>query len=184
MAGRDAGKICDQVARSGISWSRFEAFSVPFDGWFRGASYLSKLPILFEKARLSWSPAIVLLGTGNKALRFGTKLKRLGIAEVLCIEPNAELWGAKRISGWEVERRRFRVSGRKNCVGASSLRFPAKGSHLFELRSKIPSGFGYSTLRVISVGWFQRASILGSIQSGIEFVTSLSRRQQCSEQMT
>ncbi len=180
-----AGKICDQVARSGVRLVTLEAFSVPFDGWLQGGVVpFETAEILFEKARLSWSPAIVLLGTGNKALRFGTKLKRLGIAEVLCIEPNAELWGAKRISGWEVERRRFESAGGKIAWG-HPLKISAKGSHLFELRIQDSVGVRIiDVARVISVGPFRKSQHfreypVGSSDTGITGDAKSGKRRHC-----
>ena len=57
-------------------------------GTRRGFMPVATAEKLWRRGRMSWGPATVILGTGNRALRFGSALarNRLGRREVYCVE--------------------------------------------------------------------------------------------------
>jgi hypothetical protein len=97
-------------------------FPDPFPGWRSEALLPLRTAVqLREKSKIQWDPCTVVLGSGNPALRFASSLLESGAKEVLCVESNAQ-WGAKRFSGWEVEKRRFEMNPtvlcrRQRCSG-------------------------------------------------------------------
>ncbi|MGZ3700081.1 MAG: 4Fe-4S dicluster domain-containing protein, partial [Bdellovibrionota bacterium] len=127
----------------------------PFPGWrSQGLIPLPTAIRLRSGGRMRWDPSAVILGTGNKALRFGSELLESGAAEVYCVETHAQ-WGAKRFAGWEVEKRRFEMGGGK-ILEAKPVSLTAKGPLLWELRLQDTHGVRViETARVISAGPFQ-----------------------------
>lgn len=130
-------------------------FPDPFPGWRSpGLIPLSSAHALYRAARVQWSPAVVVLGTGNKALRFASELIEdgmLGAGEVFCVESHP-IWGAKRFAGWEVERRRFEILGGK-ILEAEPVSLTPKGPMLYELRLKDPQGVRVlECARVVAAG--------------------------------
>ncbi|MDR3607331.1 MAG: 4Fe-4S dicluster domain-containing protein [Oligoflexia bacterium] len=126
----------------------------PFTGWQQpGLIPLSTAVRLFRETHVRWDPGVAILGSGNRALRFGCALLESGVPEVYCIEPNPQ-WGAKRFSGWEVERRRFEILGGK-MIEATPVRLSLKSALRWEFR--IQDSLGVRVLevcRVVSAGPF------------------------------
>ncbi len=105
------GRIHRIRARSIVRFSAPTGMPDPFPGWRSpGLVPIATAARLRRETHVRWDPATVILGTGNRALRFGSELLESGVGEVYCLESYAE-WGAKRFSGWEVERRRFEMAG-------------------------------------------------------------------------
>ncbi|MEO5970635.1 MAG: (2Fe-2S)-binding protein [Bdellovibrionia bacterium] len=145
-------------ARSVIRVSNDSEICDPFKGWYsQGLIPISTADRLLEECPgpANWAePMTVILGTGNRALRFGSKLLELGATEVLCVETYAQ-WKAKRFAGWEVERRRFDMAGGK-LIEAKPIQLIPKGPLLWNLR--LQDAFGIRVLdvgRVISAGPFR-----------------------------
>ncbi len=129
-------------------------FSDPFPGWrSAGLIPLSTAVRLREESQVPWDPTIVVLGTGNRALRFASELLENGTPEVYCIEPYAE-WAAKRFAGWEVERRRFEMNGGK-LVEARPIALREKAALCWELKVQDRQGVRLlDVARVVSAGPF------------------------------
>jgi ferredoxin len=145
-------------ARSVIRVSTDSEICDPFKGWHsQGLIPISTADRLLDECpgSANWAePMTVILGTGNRALRFGSKLLELGATEVLCVETYAQ-WQAKRFAGWEVERRRFEIAGGK-LIEAKPIQLLPKGPLLWNLR--LQDAFGIRVLdvgRVISAGPFR-----------------------------
>jgi formate hydrogenlyase subunit 6/NADH:ubiquinone oxidoreductase subunit I len=130
-------------------------FPDPFPGWRSEALLPLRTAIqLREKSKLQWDPCTVILGSGNPALRFGSALLESGAKEVLCIESNAQ-WGAKRFSGWEVEKRRFEMNGGK-LIEAKPHSISPKAAMLWEMRLQTSQGVRVlEVARVVSAGPFR-----------------------------
>src|SRR5262249_22316563 len=126
----------------------------PFPGWrSEGLIPISTAERLNEEIRLQWTPATVILGTGNRALRFASRLLEHGVPSVLCVESYAQ-WGAKRFAGWEVERRRFEILGGK-IVEGKPVSLIKKAPLLWELRVSDERGVRVMEVgRVVSAGPF------------------------------
>ena len=105
-------------ARSVVKFSPAQEMPDAFEGChLEGVLPLSTIERLNHASssplrREFWEPATVILGTSNRALRLGSDLLEMGVPRVMCLESFAQ-WGAKRIHGWEVERRRFESLGGK-----------------------------------------------------------------------
>jgi len=142
-------------ARAVVRWRAPSQFPDPFTGWFSpGLIPLDTARKLLEQTNIRWSPNVVILGTGNRALRFGSDLLERYGAEVICVE-SWNQWGAKRIAGWEVERRRFEIAGGK-IVEARPLSLVAKSPLIWELRLEDWKGVRVlETARVVSAGPFR-----------------------------
>jgi formate hydrogenlyase subunit 6/NADH:ubiquinone oxidoreductase subunit I len=127
----------------------------PFPGWrSQGLIPLSTAERLFRDSHVQWDPATVILGTGNDALRFASRLLESGVGEVFCVETSAQ-WGAKRFSGWEVERRRFETLGGK-LIEARPVRLSPKAALCWELRLQDTQGIRVLEVgRVVSAGPFR-----------------------------
>ena len=126
-------------------------FPYPFEGWYApGLIPESAARKLFIQGSLTWQPATAILGTGNAALRLGTELLQKRVTNrVMCIESEFDC-----IQGWEVEKRRFELSGGKFIFG-KPVRLTKKTPILWEL--KVQDQYGLRVLdlaRVISVGPF------------------------------
>lgn len=141
-------------ARTLIRVSPEEILPDPFPGWKSPAL----IPIhtaekLLREGQLDWDLPIAILGTGNKALKLGSKLlETRGTPEVYCIETQSSLWKSKPIAGWEVEQRRFESLGGRIIFGRplqisqthpllSQLRVQdAHGIRILEVRRVISAG--------------------------------------------
>ncbi len=126
-----------------------------FPGWYsQGVITLATAERLRAESHIQWNPCTVLLGTGNRALRFGSSLLESGSSEVFCVESYAQ-WGAKRFAGWEVERRRFEMAGGK-LIEAKPLQLIPNGPMLWQLRLRDSQGIRVlDVARVVSAGPFQ-----------------------------
>jgi ferredoxin len=129
----------------------------PFPGWrSQGLIPLSTAILLKKEAQVKWDAPVAILGTGNRALRFGSHLLETGTSSVYCIETSTQ-WGAKRFAGWEVERRRFEMSGGK-LLEARPIQLLPKGPLLWSLRLQDVQGVRILTVgRVVSIGPFQNS---------------------------
>lgn len=127
----------------------------PFPGWRSpGLVPLSTAIRLKQESEVHWDPATVILGTGNQALRFASELLESGVPEVYCVETHAR-WGAKRYSGWEVEKRRFDMAGGK-LIEATPVKLTPKAALLWELRLQDSAGIRIlEVARVVSAGPFR-----------------------------
>ncbi|MBI2711549.1 MAG: 4Fe-4S dicluster domain-containing protein [Bdellovibrio sp.] len=128
----------------------------PFAGWFSpGLIPLPTAEKLFRESELLWEPTVVILGSGNSALQFGTSLLEAGTEEVLSIETASGEWGKKPISGWEVHQRRFEMAGGK-ILQARPVELVNKGPMSWLFRVKDAQGIRViETTRVVSVGPFR-----------------------------
>jgi Fe-S-cluster-containing hydrogenase component 2 len=127
----------------------------PFQGWYSPLLIpLNTAERLRQESNLTWELPIAILGTGNRALRFGSRLLESGTSEVYCIESHIQ-WRAKRFAGWEVERRRFEMAGGK-LLEAEPFQIVSKTPLLVEFRIKDAHGMRIlEVARVISAGPFQ-----------------------------
>jgi Fe-S-cluster-containing hydrogenase component 2 len=141
-------------ARAVVKVSQDSGLPDPFPGWrSQGLIPLSTALRLKHESRITWKPATVILGTGNRALRFGSSLLESGVPEVHCVETLAQ-WGAKRTAGWEVERRRFEMAGGK-ISEARPVRLSQKSPLLWEIRLEDTQGVRIlETARVVAAGPF------------------------------
>jgi Fe-S-cluster-containing hydrogenase component 2 len=130
-------------------------FPDPFPGWRSEALLPLRTAVqLREKSKIQWDPCTVVLGSGNPALRFASSLLESGAKEVLCVESNAQ-WGAKRFSGWEVEKRRFEMNGGK-LIEAKPHSIMPKAAMLWEMRLQTSQGVRVlEVARVVSAGPFK-----------------------------
>lgn len=126
----------------------------PFPGWRSpGLIPISTALRLRQESRMHWDPAVAILGSGNRAFRFGSDLLQAGIPEVFCVETFAD-WGAKRFVGWEVERRRFEMSGGR-LIEARPVNLIEKAPMRWELRLQDQQGIRIiEVARVVSAGPF------------------------------
>jgi formate hydrogenlyase subunit 6/NADH:ubiquinone oxidoreductase subunit I len=149
------GRIHRIRARAVVKMSAPLAFPQPFPGWrSQGLIPMSTALRLSRESKVRWDPLTVILGTGNRALRFGSGLLESGVPEVYCVETYTE-WGAKRFAGWEVERRRFEMNGGK-IIEAKPLSLTPKGPLRWELRLQDKVGVRVlDVARVISAGPFR-----------------------------
>ncbi len=126
-----------------------------FPGWWRDGGMLP-LPTakrLLREGRLNWDPGVVVLGTGNKALRFASSLLERGVRSVYAVETIAA-WGAKRYAGWEVEYRRFEMLGGK-ILEAEPKGLEPLGALRWQLRLQDERGVRLMEVgRVVSAGPF------------------------------
>jgi ferredoxin len=127
----------------------------PFPGWRSpGVLPLATATQLLQTGRVRWAPATIILGTGNRAFRFGSRLLDAGVPEVSCVESFAQ-WGAKRFAGWEVERRRFETAGGK-VLEARVVSLAEKAPQLWELRLEDARGIRLlEAARVVAAGPFR-----------------------------
>lgn len=101
-----------------------------------------------KKIRVGWFPAVVILGTGNAALRMGSSILEKGNSrqQVYCLESRGH-WGEKGYAGWEVEKRRFETLGGKIIFGRP-LSLIQKAAMLWEFRIQDSTG-----VRIIDTSW-------------------------------
>jgi Fe-S-cluster-containing hydrogenase component 2 len=96
----------------------------------------------------------VILGSGNRALRFASSLLESGVPEVICVESHAQ-WAAKRFAGWEVEKRRFEMAGGR-LIEAKPVSISEKAALLWELRLRDVQGIRVvDVARVVAAGPFR-----------------------------
>ena len=141
-------------ARSIVRFSAEPQLPDPFLGWFsQGLIPLLTAEKLWKENLPLWEPLTVILGTGNRALRFGSTLLESGMSEVICVEPFAQ-WKAKRFAGWEVDKRRFEMAGGK-LIEAKPIQLIPKGPYLWQLRLQDAQGIRLLEVgRVVSAGPF------------------------------
>jgi len=138
-------------------------FPYPFEGWYApGLIPESAARKLLQQGSLSWQPLTTILGTGNAALRLGSELLQKRVTNrVVCVESEFD-----HVQGWEVEKRRFEVSGGKILFG-KLVKLVKKTPVLWEL--KVQDQFGLrvlDTARVISVGPFEKDAGFREYPSG------------------
>lgn len=126
----------------------------PFEGSSHPSVVLGTTAMkLVADGAFVWNEPIVILGTGNRALRFGRGLLEQGCPEVSLVETYAQ-WEAKRYAGWEVERRRFESLGGK-MIEATPISFRKTGSLVGEFRVKDPKGIRFlEAAKLVSFGPF------------------------------
>lgn len=112
-----------------------------------------------------WKPGVVLLGSGNRALRMGSQLMEAGIENVVALEAGGA-WEGKRSPAWEVETRRFEILGGKIVFGR-----PERLEYLAPMRWRMhwSEGTSKNSLevgRVVSVGPFLKPSGVRQHASG------------------
>jgi ferredoxin/aerobic-type carbon monoxide dehydrogenase small subunit (CoxS/CutS family) len=125
---------------------------LPFPGWYSpGLIPESTARKLLTQGKLNWKPIVVILGTGNRALRFGSELLQLHVANrVVCVESVFD-----KVVGWEVERRRFEILGGRIVFGKLQS-FVQKSPFLWELKVQDAQGTRVmDTARVVSCGPFE-----------------------------
>jgi ferredoxin/aerobic-type carbon monoxide dehydrogenase small subunit (CoxS/CutS family) len=126
-------------------------FPLPFQGWYSpGLIPEATARKLLAQGSLNWQPVVVILGSGNRALKLGSELIQKRVANrVVCVESVFEV-----PQGWEVERRKFEVLGGKIIFGKPN-RLVQKSPFLWELKIQDAQGLRViDTARVISVGPF------------------------------
>lgn len=151
------GRLHRVQARAIVRIASSDVMPSPFEGW-RGPGLIpySTAIRLRRESIVKWEPSIAILGTGNRAFRFGSELLATGTQEVLCVETHGN-WGAKRFAGWEVERRRFETLGGK-LLEAKPLSLAPKGPLIWELRLQDRVGVRLHQVgRVVAVGPFEHS---------------------------
>ncbi len=153
----DAQKRIHRIqARAVVRLSAPVVYPKPFPGWRSdGLVPHSTATVLYNESIASWFPTVAILGTGNAALRFGSKLLEEELTrEVIAIESSPELWGQKRFSAWEVEWRRFQMLGGKP-IEAQPLSLIKKAPLLWEFKVQDSQGVRIlDVARVVSFGPF------------------------------
>lgn len=156
LLAEDAQKQIHRIhAKALVRFSSSIRWPDPFEGWISpGLIPLPTAKKLREQVRISWSPGVVILGTGNNALRFGSQLIQDGVDEVYCVETRGE-WDQKTFAGWEVERRQFEMLGGKLVFGTPQS-LNRLSSMLWEFKINDSHGTRViHTSRVISAGPFR-----------------------------
>jgi ferredoxin len=126
-------------------------FPLPFEGWYSpGLIPEATARKLIDQGSLNWQSVVVILGTGNRALRLGAELLERHLStRVVCIESVFP-----EVQGWEVNRRRFETRGGKILFGKPSL-LTQKSPFQWSLKVQDPQGIRViDVARVISVGPF------------------------------
>ncbi len=143
------------TARSIVRIVPSEFSPTPFAGWqSSGLIPISTAERLLRESQLNWESTQAILGTGNRALRFGCELLENGTSEVHCIETFSH-WHSKRYAGWEVEKRRFEILGGK-IIEAKPIQLIQKSPLLWQLRLQDSQGIRIlEVARVISAGPFR-----------------------------
>lgn len=151
------GRIHRIHGRAIIRFSQPSEFPDPFAGWYSpGVMPGSTAWKIFERGSVQWNRPVVLLGSSNRAFRFGSLLLEQGCPEVHLVEPGVGR-GGKSFSGWEVEKRRFEILGGR-FYEAQPVSLDRVGPLHFELRIKDHRGVRVvETSRVISFGPFSKA---------------------------
>ncbi len=149
------GRLHRIHARAIVRIASSDVMPSPFEGWRSpGLIPYSTAGRLRRESIVKWEPSIAILGTGNRAFRFGSELLSSGTKEVLCIETHGK-WGGKRYAGWEVERRRFETLGGR-LLDATPLSLKPKSPLLWEFRLQDTVGVRLHHVgRVVAVGPFE-----------------------------
>jgi ferredoxin len=148
----DAQKRLHRIqAKAIVKVSPSLLFPMPFEGWYSpGMIPESTAWKLIRQGSLNWHPTVVVLGSGNRALRMGSEILRRGLCQnVIAIESVRD-----EIQAWEVERRYFEMLGGRIQFAKPEL-----------LRQKTPTTFesiwdqagrklNIEVARIISVGPF------------------------------
>jgi ferredoxin len=143
-------------SRAIVKWNVPSELPDPFLGMFSAGVLpgLTAYP-LFKSGELNWNPGVAILGSSNRAFRFGSELLESGCSEVFIIEPLAE-WGGKRYAGWEVEKRRFETLGGK-LIEAAPLSLSQKSAWIWEFRIQDSKGVRLLEVsRVVTFGPFKK----------------------------
>lgn len=167
------GRIHRIQARAVVRMTGPAEMPNPFPGWREpGLIPYSTAIRLLKESPLKWTPAVGILGAGQKALRLASRLLEEGhTREAYCIEDIR----SDSFDAFEVERRRFETLGGRLVHGAV-LRLSRKAALLWSLR--IQDALGTRVLdvsRVISVGPFGAEESLRESPPGsllFEFVQS------------
>ena len=126
-------------------------FPYPFQGWYSpGLIPESTARKLIDQGSLSWQSVVIILGTGNRALRLGSELlEQHRSSRVVCLESVFT-----EVQGFEVEKRRFEMRGGKIIFGVPT-QLEQKTPFTWELKVQDPQGLRViDAARVISVGPF------------------------------
>lgn len=137
-----------------------------FPGWLSpGVLPLRTAIRLLRETSASWHPLVVILGTGNAALRFGSELLEKHRCDVVCLESHGS-WGNKGISGWEVEKRRFEMLGGQILEGKPTKIFQ-KAPLLWDLEVESEQGsLHFEVSRLIMAGPFAETSPIREYPAG------------------
>ncbi len=138
----------------------------PFPGWRSpGLIPLSTAQTMLDRdGKASWAPGIAVLGSGNAAFRFASRVLETAntVESPHCyvIEPGALQGNGKPFMGWEVEKRRFESLGGR-FLSATPLSLKPGPSVTWELRVQDPDGIRLlEVLRVVAAG-------AGDLQNGV-----------------
>jgi ferredoxin len=138
-------------------------FPLPFPGWYSpGLIPESTARRLLLEGSLNWQSVVVILGTGNRALRLGAELLERGLSSrVVCLESVYE-----KAQGWEVDLRRFEIRGGKIAFG-KPVSLEQKSPFTWSMKISDPQGIRViDAARVISVGPFGEDSGFREYPSG------------------
>ena len=128
-------------------------FPLPFQGWNSpGLIPESTTRKLMSQGTLSWQPVVLILGSGNRALKLGTEILENDLtSRVICLESVFD-----QVQGWEVEKRRFEIKGGRIIFG-KPVQLLQKSPFTWELKVQDSQGVRViDTARVISVGPFEK----------------------------
>ena len=128
-------------------------FPLPFQGWYSpGLIPESTARKLINEGTLNWQPVVVILGSGNRALKLGTEILEMDLtSRVICVESVFE-----QVQGWEVEKRRFDIKGGRIIFG-KPVQLLQKSPFNWELKVQDSQGVRIiDAARVISVGPFEK----------------------------
>ena len=149
----DAQKRIHRIhAKSVVKVTPHLEFPLPFQGWYSpGLIPESTARKLMKQGSLGWQPVVVILGSGNQALKLGSELiQKKSVNRVVCVESVYP-----ELQGWEVEKRRFEILGGKIIFG-KPISLTQKTPVLWEMKIQDAHGVRIiDTARVISVGPFQ-----------------------------
>ncbi len=151
----DAQKRIHRIhARAVVRVSAGQQLPDPFPG-SRSEAFLPLATArrLLPLSSVLWSPATIILGSGNAAFRFGVQLLEKGVSDVICMEPLSQ-WGGKFFSAWEVERRCFEMAGGK-LIEATPVSLSRKSLQQWEFRARDRQGVRiFDVARVVAAGPF------------------------------
>lgn len=142
------------TARAVVKITHEPCFPYPFPGWYSpGLIPFATAEKLLAEQSISFDPLTLIFGSGNTALRFGSKLLQQGASKVLCVETQTAGWQKKSYAGWEVERRRFEML-RGKVIQAEPLELTAQGPLSWQLRLRDAHGIRIidAIARLVSVG--------------------------------
>ena len=131
----------------------------PFEGWLSPAVLPLETALQLRKqGQTIWTPAVAILGTGNRALMLACELLESGVPEVFCIDRPE-----RPFSGWEVHRRRFESLGGHILRGIPA-RLSKTASMLWDFRIEDAHG-----IRVLEVAWVIAAGPFSSSEGVREY---------------